>query len=79
MHIVLFLSNLNQNWNVSINFGENPSINVTKNLSGGSTLTHADGWQLNSPLLQANMSKNSQYYKIFEYLQTDSSLQNNHS
>jgi len=30
MHIVLFLSNFNQNWNVSINFGENPSINVKK-------------------------------------------------
>jgi len=28
MHVVLFLSNFNQNWNVSTNFSENPSINL---------------------------------------------------
>jgi hypothetical protein len=30
MHVVLFLSNFNQIWNVSTNFSENPSINLKK-------------------------------------------------
>jgi hypothetical protein len=30
MHVVLFLSNFKQNWNVSTNFSENPSINLKK-------------------------------------------------
>lgn len=30
MHVVLFLSNFNQIWNVSTNFSENPSRNLKK-------------------------------------------------
>jgi len=30
IHVVLFLSNFNQIWNVSTNFSENPSINLKK-------------------------------------------------
>ena len=50
---------------------------ILKKLSVCSAPTHADGWQLKSPLLQAIMSKNSQYHNIFNQLQTDRSLQNN--